>query len=458
MSKFTPAIDRRRFLGVTAGLAVGGPLSALAGRSGRGGLPRLAAAGYGPLAPVRDETTGLPLLSLPPGFRYLSFGWHGDLMTDGRPTPAAHDGMAAFPAANGRVSLVRNHEIDNDTGVFGAAPAYDEAAQGGTTTVDFDPGAGRALETRPSLCGTIRNCAGGPTPWGTWLTCEETLTEPRSTNRRRQPHGYVFEVPHDGVAAAEPLSGLGRFVHEAVAIDPADGIVYLTEDHVRAGFYRFVPRTPGRLGAGGRLEMLAISGRARFDTRTGVREGSSFSTFWVPIEEPERPHHDAGRGDGEGVSSQGWDHGAAVFGRLEGAWHGNGAIYFDATNGGDAGVGQVWEYTPESGRLRLLFQSPGPELLNMPDNLTVSPRGGVVLCEDGSGPARMHGLTVDGRIFPFVGNNVVLDPPYHGLRGDFRDREFAGVCYSPDGRWLFFNIQTPGITFAVTGAWAEGRL
>lgn len=454
-----PPLTRRQFLSSAPGLALAGPLLEFGARIERGLAPPRAADGYGAIRPAADETTGLTLLELPEGFRYASFGWRGDRLEDGRVTPGMHDGMAAFAGADGRIRLVRNHELDGDRGTFGAAPAYDPSASGGTTTIEFDPAAGRMTRSWASLCGTTRNCAGGPTPWGSWITCEETLAEPRPANRYRRKHGYVFEVPADGMATAEPLAGLGRFVHEAVAVDPATGIVYLTEDHGASGFYRFVPTTPGTLAEGGRLEMLAVSGRARFNTSSRQRSGTRYPVHWVAIDDPDRAHRSASLGDSEGVSSQGWAKGAAIFARLEGAWYGGGAIYFDATSGGDAGSGQIWEYTPGQETLRLVFESPGPHVLNKPDNLAVSPRGGIAICEDGSGAVqRLHGMTRDGRLFPFIRNHVVLRGERHGYRGDFRDREFAGVSFSPDGAWMFFNIQTPGITFAVTGPWEQGRL
>ena len=451
-------LDRRQFLSSAAGLALAGPLQQFAARVERGGGAPSAEDGYGRPRAARDESTGLTLLEVPEGFRYWSLSWRGDRLEDGRITPGAHDGMAAFAAAAGRIRLVRNHELDDDLGPFGDAPTYDPGASGGTTTIEFDPARG-AARVWASLCGTARNCAGGPTPWGSWLTCEETLNEPRPANRFGRPHGYVFEVPADGTAGAEPLKGLGRFVHEAVAIDPATGIVYLTEDHGSAGFYRFVPATPGTLAAGGRLEMLAISGRRRYDTRLNQRTGATFPVHWVPIADPDRPHHVTAHGDAQGVSSQGWQQGAAIFARLEGAWYGGGAIYFDATSGGTAASGQIWEYVPGKETLRLVFESPGSSVLDKPDNLTLSPRGGIAICEDGSGAVqRLHGMTRDGRLFPFIRNRVNLNGERHNYRGDFRDSEFAGVCFSPDGAWMFFNIQMPGITFALTGPWERGKL
>jgi uncharacterized protein len=453
------SVSRRQFLAAAGSAAFAAPLSAFGERASRGVVPLRAIDGYGALRPAADGTTGLPLLQVPDGFRYVSFGWRGDRLDDGRLTPGAHDGMAAFAAPGGRVRLVRNHEIDGDVGAFGRAPMYDPPAGGGTTTLEFDPASGAFGKAWASLCGTARNCAGGPTPWGSWLTCEETLAEPRPGNQFGQPHGYVFEVPSDGSASAAPLKGLGRFVHEAVAIDPATGIVYLTEDHYAAGFYRFVPTRPGVLATGGRLEMLAVAGRPRYDTRKGQRSGTTLPVQWVPIADPDRAHRDARQGDAEGVSSQGRAQGAAIFSRLEGAWSGGGSIVFDATSGGNASSGQIWEYVPSASQLRLLFESPGPHTLNMPDNLTVSPRAGLAICEDGSGdPQRIHGMTRDGRLFPFVRNNTVLKGERHGYRGDFRGAEFTGVNFSPDGRWMFFNIQTPGITFALTGPWGEGKL
>jgi hypothetical protein len=452
-------IDRRAFLSrstlMVAGAVAATPFHALAARAAAPGARGRSAcdADYGPLAPVRDQTTGLPLLHLPAGFEYVTFGWTGDLMANGTPTPGNHDGMAAFAGRRGRVILVRNHELGAGA-AFAPSLAYDPFAGGGTTTLEFDGRTGALVESRPSLAGTVRNCAGGPTPWGSWLSCEETLLGPAADNPLTQPHGYVLEVPVAGAATRQPLTAMGRFAHEAVAVDPDTGIVYETEDAGgTSGFYRFVPNHRGRLAAGGTLQMLGVEGRPNDDMGVNQRADDALDVVWVTIDTPD-PVLPAG----PTVFAQGAAKGAAAFARLEGAWYGRGKIFFASTSGGNAGQGQIWEYEPSSETLRLVFESPAPEVLNAPDNICVSPRGGLVLCEDGSGTEFVHGLTPDGEIFKFAQNNVVLAGQRHGIVGDFRGSEFAGATFSADGTWLFFNVQSPGITFAVTGPWRNGAL
>lgn len=452
-------LGRRAFLRSSAlagGFAFAQPLEAFWERLGAGDRTAWHGQNYGPLFPVKDESTGLPLLELPEGFRYLSFGWTGDPLDGGRFTPGAHDGMAAFAGPDDRVLLIRNHE-ESSGPAFDAELAYDPQAAGGTTTLEFDAKRGAWISGRTSLAGTVRNCAGGPTPWGSWLTCEETLVEPGNpkTNYGKK-HGYIFEVPLTGTPTREPLVAMGRFVHEAVAVDPATGIVYETEDSGAAGMYRFIPRVRGKLAEGGRLEMLAIDGQPQFNTRPGQPAGAEFPITWVPIDDPDRAHDL--KTDGRGVYSQGFARGGATFARLEGAWHGNGRIYVTATSGGAAKMGQVWEIDPARSKLRLVFESPGAPVLAMPDNICLSPKGWLVICEDGPGTSHVHGLSVDGRIFPLVRSNVVIEPGQRQRAGDFRESEFAGSTFSPDGRWLFVNVQNPGVTFAITGPWERGSL
>lgn len=450
---------RRDFLraaGIYAGAAVLAPSMTGLVACGRdaGSRPvRRTAYGYGPLAPAGDE------LALPEGFRYVKFGVEGTPMSGGVATPRAHDGMAAFGMPDGRIRLVRNHEDKDPPGV--ARPladpslAYDPLAGGGTTTlvIRVDDAGAPALERDfVSLCGTTVNCAGGPTPWGTWLTCEETTQG--GSRGWFEPHGYVFEVDAaaDRPERPEPLVAMGRFVHEAVAVDASTGIVYETEDvNRRSGFYRFIPSTPGVLGDGGRLEMLGIAGDPEADLRTGQRVGARLPVVWVEIPDPDPADAESRT---LAVYLQGRERGGARLSRLEGCWAGDESIYFHSTNGGDAHSGQVWRYLPEEEALVLVFESPDPDVLDGPDNITVSPRGGVVICEDGSGGNHLRGLTPEGEIFDLARNIL-------------NGREFAGACFSPDGRILFVNIQGDldsfgpgnlGITLAIWGPWENGPL
>jgi secreted PhoX family phosphatase len=204
--------------------------------------------------------------------------------------------------------------------------------------------------------------------------------------------------------------------------------------------------------------MLGIAGRPRVDTRTGQRSGTRYPVRWIDIDQPDKAHHDPSRRDGAGVFTQGFERGGAIFARLEGAWYSDGRIFVTATNGGNARMGQVWELNIREQEIRLVFESPGAHVLNMPDNLAVSPRGGLVICEDGTANPCVHGLTRDGRIVRFARNNAILNGSRHGFVGNFSDREFSGASFSPDGKWMFVNIQTPGITLAITGPWERGIL
>lgn len=439
------------------GMAVRAAEASLGGRSraaARGG-------GYGePRELTRtDPVTGFEqTLWLPEGFDFQALSVAGSRMDDGDAVPLGHGGMACFATGEPGVwHLVRNHEERSGPGA--AAPSgetdggYDPLGGGGTTTlrVRWTQG-GPALERAwRSLSGTIANCAGGPTPWGTWLSCEET-TAGTGTGWGAE-HGYVFEVPSDSPREAEPvpLKAMGRFVHEAVAVDPGTGIVYETEDQRTAGFYRFLPDEPGALAAGGRLQMLKVGGEWNYDTRTGQRAGKSLPVEWVNIDHPDPAEAEQVP---LAVFNQGWARGAAVFGRLEGCWWNGGAVYLTATSGGDEGEGQIWEYTPGGERLRLVFESPDAELLSSPDGVTVSPNGGLLLSEEtGRGLHSLRGLTRTGELFPFA---------HHEGGAAWR-----GATFSPDGGVLFVNlhgaaagdpVSQPGRTIAVWGPWDRGVL
>jgi secreted PhoX family phosphatase len=410
---------------------------------------------YGDIFPTADETTGLELLKLPAGFRYQSFSWTGDVMADQVRCPNLHDGMAVVDAQgnSGRIILVRNHEGGAGTPYLNRPSiTYRNDAAGGTTNLIFSLRHQRWEKDWSTLAGTNRNCAGGVTPWGTWITGEETDAA---------GHGWAFDV---GAQKGDPrpLKALGRFSHEAMMVDPSTGYVYETEDATPSGFYRFVPNVPGKLIEGGQLYMLkAINGPLDDDFGPVSVVGQTWQVEWVPIN------------DSEAIATatveQGMAQGGAQFRRLEGCWWGDFKGYFLSTNGGSVSEGQVFEYDPINETLKLIYVSTTADDLDNPDNITVTPRGGLLLCEDAAGGAnvigeRLVGLTLEGQTFTFAQNNVVLTEQQLMEAGksvapnDYRTTEFAGASYSPDGQWLFVNIQTPGITFAITGPWGRGPL
>ncbi len=458
-------LSRREFVfrsTALAGRAIVGfvALDAVMTRSASGTTVRptalLGDGGYGPLRKAGPE------LELPEGFSYTVIGVEGSPMTDGNPTPGRHDGMCAFPLPNGNIRLIRNHELEDPprVGVTIGSPnvAYDRGAAAGCTSLEIQPETREVIRDFVSLNGTFRNCAGGPTPWGSWLSCEEAFFGPESGFA--EYHGYVFEVPvtREELAYTEPIIALGRFVHEAVAVDPSTGIVYQTEDHFKAGFYRFLPNEPygpgkaGDLRAGGSLQMLGIRDRSKYDTAKRQRRGRSLPVTWVDIAEPNPLVTPA---EFSAVFDQGTYGGGARFSRLEGCFYHDGAVYFVATDGGDRELGQIWEYRPsdsDDGTLTLIFESRSKGTLKRPDNICVSPRGAIVMCEDANERRQyVRGLTQDGKVFD------IAAPAEN-------DRELAGATFSPDGQTLFFNIQGnrekkhAGMTFAVWGPWERGAI
>ena len=482
-------IDRRAFLrhaGMsTAALAtLGGPLQGVFARgalaAGAKGVA-LDNGGYGPIGPVPDLTDGVVRLHLPKGFQYRSITPTGTLMSDGVITPGRHDGMASFSWGGGRYRLVRNHEINGPVPAFGdAGKAYDRMAGGGTTTLEID-GATGEVESWVSCNGTQMNCAGGATPWGSWITCEETVNGPDvgpdftgADNRLLQrQHGYVFEVP---VAAGPgenrqptPIRSAGRFAHEAVDVDTSSGVLYMTEDNFGfpSGFYRYIapknPMTTRRLLDGGELQMLKVKGVTRAELDHGQEVGVTYRVEWVTIDEPDRTFAPGTTNDQAlvFVGDQGRAKGAAIFSRLEGIFYDSNKVYLVSTQGGDKppgepapsgygdGYGQLWVYDTARETLTLLFESPSRTVLELPDNLCISPKKASLLCEDGLVENYLRGVTRDGEIFDFALNAIAQR----------MGEEFAGATFTPDGKVLFVNIQaSSGVTFAIWGPFRKGAL
>jgi len=419
-----------------------------------------------PYGPLISDPQGM--LDLPPGFSYKVISRSGSTMQDGFIVPGLPDGMATFAGPNGLTLIIRNHELlpDQEHGPFGEknrlfgridpSQVYDAGKgnaphRGGTTTVVFDTRRQEVVREFLSLAGTARNCAGGPTPWNSWITCEETVLRKGPTDDGKyqceRDHGYNFEVPaSDQISLADPvpLTEMGRFNHEAIAVDPNTGIVYQTEDRHEGLIYRFLPNEPGTLAAGGKLEALAFRDTPSLDTRnwdsTNVEVGKQHSVMWIPLEEVTSPKDD--------LRFRGFSQGAARFTRGEGMWYSQGQIFFACTNGGRTEGGQIWRLLPDSSgrkagdKLELFLEPNDSRLLQSADNLTVAPWGDLIVCEDRSGEeVRLIGAAPDGTLYTFANNHV--------------GGEFAGVTFSPDGSTLFVNLQTEGLTVAITGPWAE---
>lgn len=424
---------------------------------------------YGPLVAQNGA------IALPSGFRYVELAAAGSAMADGRSMPGAHDGMACFAGANGTLVLLRNHELSSNDAFDNDARFYDGSGAGGVTITVFDPASEKVVKSFAALLGTIENCNGGTSLSGAWLTCEETTEGPGAGFT--QPHGYVFEVPATTQALIEapaPLKAMGRFTHEAARQDPATGVVYMTEDNgdPADGFYRFVPVDRMDLSRGGQLQMLAVNGQPQAVLHKGQRVGVEYGCSWVDIADPDPADAED---NPAAVFQQGLALGGAQFMGLEGMALQNGVAYFVGSEAGDKELGQVWSFTPggnggHGGTLKLLYESTSGSVLDQPDNITVSPQGAVVMCEDGDGEDVAGGdnclrvLTPGGRVFDFARNITPIDlhlmdeEDFPEPGKSFGVSEFSGVCFSPDGRWMFLNVQYPGLTLAITGPWERGAI
>lgn len=433
--------DRRLFLSAT-GSAFAALVTAGCATRGSTALAQLPAGDdYGDLMP---DASGL--LDLPRGFSYRVLSSLGDAMSDGGTVPDRADGMGCFEIGNGELALVRNHELQATHDGGGAmGPAYDTVARsliplpGGTTTVVLDAASLTVKRQYRSLAGTIRNCAGGTTPWGTWLTCEEDVSTPNG--RVNRDHGYVFEVPANAERQVEavPLTAMGRFNHEAACVDPSTGIVYQTEDRDNSLLYRFIPNSPGNLAAGGTLQALVLEGVA--DTRNWDRQqiakGQMIPGRWITLDDVTAPADD--------LRLRGAAAGATLFARGEGIWMGERELYFTATSGGAVKEGQIFRLAPRTNGpdvLDLFYESPALAEFSFGDNLTIAPDGHLIVCEDqytDDAINYLRGITPQGQAYAFARLRLPT--------------ESAGACFSPDGRVLFVNLYSPTRTLAISGPW-----
>ena len=438
-------LNRRNFIGATGAAFSGLVLNGCTGRSAPLTSAPSSFADYGPLVP---DPAGM--LDLPRGFSYRLLSSLGNAMTDGCTVPDKADGMGCFSLGNDEIVLIRNHELvpaDDAGGVLAKGFGTRDGAivPGGTTSIVLDATTLEVKREFRSLAGTIRNCSGGITPWGSWLSCEEAPTGPgqRFGEGLAENHGWVFEVPANatGLIDAVPLKAMGRFNHEAACIDPRTGIVYLSEDRDDSVLYRFVPTTPGRLGDGGLLQAMVVEGLSdtRNWTSAEMAVGSRHTVRWIDCDDVESPNDD--------LRSRAAAKGAAVVARGEGIHTGTDEIFVCSTNGGQRKLGQILRLVPGTGgepdQIELFFESQSKDQFNYGDNLTVGPNGHLIVCEDQYTEVvdnHLRGITPDGRAYTL---------------GRLRmQTELAGGCFSPDGKWFFVNAYSPTRTLAITGPWA----
>lgn len=403
------------------------------------------------------------ILDLPEGFSYQVISKLGDLMDDQLTVPDRADGMDCFAIDDERVALVRNHELSPSKAALtgsvalnnsAPSPSYDSDISGnplpgGTSNIVYNLKSGQTEFQCMSLIGTIRNCSGGSTPWGSWLTCEENVA--KASDKLKKDHGYVFEVPSQARSLVDPipLKAMGRFNHEAACVDPKTGIVYLTEDRSDSLFYRFIPNQNKNLHAGGKLQALVVSNQPQFDTRNwasaDMQLEQNYQCEWVDLTNVESPDDD--------LRQRGYAQGAALFARGEGIYFAEDEMFFCCTSGGKQKLGQIMRYSPtplkalqspkdQTGTLSLFVESPDKATFNYGDNLTVAPNGHLIVCEDQYSDVvnnHLKGVTPEGKIYDFAAVRWQTEP--------------AGACFSPDGSVMFVNLYSPTATLAIKGPW-----
>ena len=409
------------------------------------------------ILPIKNDPNGI--LKLMEGFSYHILSEKGEMMSDGLKVPDKADGMASFQGKNGKIILIRNHEIGYFKTIENLLDAnsfyknekylekhrsfiYDQGANGipccgGTTTMIYNP-ISKKIETEYlSLAGTLINCSGGLTPWNTWISCEETVE--LKGGYCAKDHGYNFEViPSEKIQLnkAAPLKAMGRFRHEAIAIDPDTSVAYQTEDRDDGLIYRFIPDQKQEYIKGGTLQTLIIENIKENDTRNWNQQnfsvGKKYKIKWIDLKETDNPKDD--------LRYRAANQGAAFFARPEGMWYDNNIVYFTCTSGGKKKLGQIWKINVTTNMLELMFESNHTDSMKACDNITIAPWGDVIVCEDGRGKDRIIGIKNDGSTYMIAENYL-------------NNSEFAGANFSPDGKILFVNIYSPTMTLAITGPW-----
>jgi secreted PhoX family phosphatase len=398
-------------------------------------------------------------------------------MSDGIEVPIQPDGMTCHVDGDGNYVLLRNHEmstaewlenhnIDPVRIQAGRPDLGPDDLHGGVVRVVVNP---RILmrelrqdRRKPSravdwsglvLHQTEFNCSGGRTDRG-WVTCEESS---------RDGHGYAYHVYADDTELVDlderRLHTWGRFHREGIVLDPDTGIAYQTEDHKLGCLYRHVPEDPANPFGPGRLQALQINGVIHTDryatwgqecdpSPVPLVQGESFRVKWVDIEDAHAQTMTA--------RDQGAEAGATMFSRGEGICREpDGKIWFAATCAGPVQSGQLWQFDPQAETLTLIFEVQDPSVCSLPDNLVVAPWGDLIVAEDNYFATdivkhqHLRALTPDGVMYDIARNeNNFADTD------DAPGAEFAGPCFSPDGRILFVNMQHPeGVTIAITGPW-----
>jgi uncharacterized protein len=390
-------MDRRGFFRIalsSAGAAACLPSASMAGATPAGtrrrGQP--AGGGVGPYGSIEGREPDPNGLLLPDGFTSRRLAVAGEPVGDtGYRWHVFPDGAATFDDGDGGWFYVCNSEVFAPDGAGGASAIHLGAA-------------GEIADAYPVLEGTTANCAGGPTPWGTWLSCEE----------RTDGLGQVWETDPTGETPGEARPALGRWSHEAVAVDPDGETLYLTEDNPGGKLYRFTPEAYPDLSAG-RVEAAVVA--------------ADGAVTWVEVTDPSA----ASGATRDQVQT------ATTFPGNEGIWYHDGTIVF--TSKGD---NRVHAIDIAGQRYSLLWDGTSTDPLGGVDNVTVAAASGDVFVAEDGGNMELVLITPDGDVVPFA---RAVGPGHEGS-------EITGPVFSPDGTRLYFSSQrgpTPGTLTEIAG-------